>query len=74
MECEISRVSVRIGTSCWVILDVNSRPLSDCRDEGRPNLGTISVKRTWATVWPLLFVVGNASTAVKRCPQGPGGV
>ena len=62
MECEISRVSVRIGTSCWVILDVNSRPLSDYRDEGRPNLRIISVRRIWATVWALLFVVGNAST------------
>ena len=28
-------------TSCWVTLDINSGPLSDCRDEGRPNLGII---------------------------------
>ena len=42
-------------------LDINSRPLSDCRDEGRPNLGLISVRRIWATGWALLFVVGNAS-------------
>ena len=48
-------------TSCWVILDINSGPLSDCRDEGRPNLGIISVRRIWATVWALLFVVRNAS-------------
>ena len=53
-------------TSCWVILDVNSRPLSDYRDEGRPNLRIVSVRRIWATVWALLFVVGNASTHPKK--------
>ena len=53
-------------TSCWVTLDVNSGPLSDCRDEGRPNLGIISVRRIWATVWAPLFVVGNASTHPKK--------
>ena len=47
-------------------LDVNSRPLSDCRDEGRPNLGIISVRRIWATVWAFLFVVRNASTHPKK--------
>ena len=47
-------------------LDVNSRPLSDCRDEGRPNLGIISVRRIWATVWALLFVVRNASFYPSR--------
>ena len=52
-------------TSCWVTLDVNSGPLSDCTDEGRPNLGIISV-RIWATVWALLFVVGNASTHPEK--------
>ena len=49
-----------------MILDVNSGPLSDCRDEGRPNLGIISVRRIWAMVWALLFVVGNASTHPKK--------
>ena len=47
-------------------LDVNSRPLSDCRDKGRPNLGIKSVRRTWVKVWALLFVVGNASTNPTR--------
>ena len=53
-------------TSCWVTLDVNSGPLSDCRDEGRPNLWIISVRRIWATVWALLFIVGNASTHPEK--------
>ena len=53
-------------TSCWVTLDVNFGPLSDCRDEGRPNLRIISVRRIWATVWALLSVVGNVSTHPEK--------
>ena len=47
-------------------LDVNSGPLSDCRDEVRLNLGIISVRRIWAMVWALLFVVGNVSTHPEK--------
>ena len=47
-------------------LDVYFGTLADCRDEGRPNLGIISVRRIWATVWALLFVVGNASTHPEK--------
>ena len=47
-------------------LDINFGPLSGCRDEGRPNLGIISVRRIWATVWALLFVVGNVSTHPRK--------
>ena len=47
-------------------LHVNFRPLSECRDEGRPNLGIISVRRIWAMVWALLFVVGNVSTHPEK--------
>ena len=47
-------------------LDINSGPLSDCRDEGRPNLGIISVRRIRAMVWALLFVVENASTHLEK--------
>ena len=53
-------------TSCWLTLDVNFGPLSDCRDEGRPNLGIVSVRRIWATVWALLSVVGNVSTHPEK--------
>ena len=47
-------------------LDVNSGPLSDWRDEDRPNLGIISVRKIWAMVWALFFVVGNASTHPEK--------
>ena len=53
-------------TSCWVTLDVNYRSLSGCRDEGSTSLGIISVRRIWATVWALLFVVGNVSTHPRK--------
>ena len=53
-------------TNCCVTLDVNFRPLSGCRDEGRPNLGIIYVRRIWATMWALLFVVGNVFTHPKK--------
>ena len=53
-------------TSCWVTLDVNFGPLSDCRDEGRPNLGIVSVRRIWATLWAFLIVVGNASSHPEK--------
>ena len=38
---------------------MNSGPLSVCRDESRPNLGIISVRRTWATVWALFVCCGK---------------
>ena len=47
-------------------LDVNFGPLSDCRDKGRPNLGIIFVRRIWATMRALLFVVGNVFTHPKK--------
>ena len=52
-------------------LNVNYGPLSDCRDEGRPHLGIIFVRRIWAPVWALVFVVGNASTHPEKVSTRP---
>lgn len=55
-------------------LDVNSGPLSVCRHESRPNLGIISVRRTWGHgVGSFVCWVGNAFTHLFVPAQGSGG-
>jgi hypothetical protein len=44
-----------------MMVEVNSGPLSDCSDVGRPKQGMIILKSTVATVEALLLVVGKAS-------------
>ena len=52
----------RAVAMCCEIWETNSGPLSDWKEEGIPNSGRISVRRSEATVVARLLVVGKAST------------
>jgi hypothetical protein len=45
-----------------MMVEVNSGPLFDCSNVGRPKQGMISLKSMVATVEALLLVVGKASS------------
>jgi hypothetical protein len=59
---------LEICATSWVMDEVNSGPLSVCREEGILNQGMISLIRREAMVEVLFLVVGKMSTHPEKAP------